>query len=93
MAVKKEKALPAGRQAIGEIVHFFDKIKVAVVRANSPIKIGDKIRIVGGEGTDFEQEVKSMQIEHEEVKTAKKGAEFGMKVSEKVREGYKVFKA
>lgn len=86
MAAKKEQ------KPIGEIVHFFDKIEVAVVRALSPMKVGDKIRIVGGEDTDFEQEIKSMQIDHEEVKSAKKGAEFGTKINEKVRDGYKVFK-
>ena len=48
--------------------------------------------IVGGQETDFEQEVKSMQIEHEEVKAAKKGDSVGMNVKEKVHEGYKVYK-
>jgi putative protease len=56
------------------------------------LKVGEKIRIVGGKETDFDQKVSSMQIDHKEVKTAKKGSSVGMKVDEKVHEGYKVFK-
>lgn len=77
---------------IGKISHYFSNIEVAVIDLSSPLKMGDKIRVVGGEATDFEQEVGSMQIEHEQVKSAKKGDSVGMKVSEKVHEGYKVFK-
>ena len=86
------KTLPAGRQAIGKITHYFSNIGVAVIDLSSTLKVGDTIRIVGGEETDFEQEVKSMQIDHKEVKIAKKGDSMGMKVDEKVHEGYKVFK-
>jgi len=77
---------------IGKITHYFSNIGVAVIDLVSPLKVGDTIRIVGGEETDFEQEVKSMQIDHKEVKTAKKGDSMGMKMDEKVHEGYKVFK-
>ena len=52
-----------------------------------------KVQIKGGEETDFVQTVSSMQIQHEKVEKAKKGDEVGMKVKEKVRKGYKVFKA
>ncbi len=77
---------------LGEITHYFDNIGVAVIKFSEGAKVGDKIRIVGGENTDFEQEIKSMQVEHENVEKAKKGDEVGMKVKEKVREGYKVYK-
>jgi len=88
---KEKTCLPAGRQ-IGEIVHFFSKIKVAVIKLSAPLKVGDIIHIVGGEDTDFEQPVKSMQVDHEKIEKAKKGQEVGLKVKKKVREGYKVFK-
>ena len=78
---------------IGEVVHYFDKIQVAVIKVNSSLKVGDQIRIVGGQETDFTQDVESMQVEHKSIKRAKKGDEVGLKVTEKVREGYKVFKA
>lgn len=77
---------------IGKITHYFSEIKVAVIKLSSPIKEGDEIRITGGENTDFNQVVKSMQVEHEKVKTAKKGKIVGLKVSKKVRDGYKVYK-
>lgn len=77
---------------IGEITHYFSNIQVAVIKLVAPLKVGEKIRIAGGEETDFEQEVESMQIDHKEVKSGKKGNAIGMKVDEKVREGYKVYK-
>ena len=64
---------------IGKITHYFSNIEVAVIDLTAPLKMGDTIRIVGGQETDFEQEVASMQIEHEEVKSAKKGDSVGMK--------------
>ncbi len=89
---KEEKALPAGRQAIGKITHYFSNIGVAVIDLSGVLEEGDNIRITGGENTDFEQEVDSMQVDHKEVKTAKKGDSVGLKVKEKVREGYSVYK-
>jgi putative protease len=82
----------AKEKLIGKITHYFSNIGVAVVDLSSALKEGDTIRIIGGENTDFTQEVGSMQIEHEKVKSAKKGDSVGMKVGEKVHEGYKVYK-
>ena len=76
---------------IGTVSNFFDHVKVAAVKLEAPLKVGDALRFVGGE-TDFEQPVKSMQIQHEKVEKAKKGDEIGIKVKEKVRKGYRVFK-
>ena len=75
---------------IGQVSHFFDKINVAVIKLVKSLKVGDKIRIAGGT-TDFTQPVKSMQVEHESIKSAKKGDEIGMKVKEKVRVHDKVY--
>ena len=77
---------------IGKITHYFSNIEVAVINLTAPIKKGDVIRIVGGKETDFEQKVGSMQIDHKEVKLAKKGDSVGTKIDEKVHEGYKVYK-
>jgi putative protease len=76
---------------IGKVVHYFDNISVAVIALDATLKVGDKIRIEGGE-TNFEQEVASMQIDREPMDKAKKGQEVGMKVEQKVRDGYRVFK-
>ncbi len=77
---------------VGKVAHFFSKIKVAVIDLNAPISVGDKIRIMGPT-TDFEQTVESMQIEHENVETAKAGQSIGLRVKEYVREKDIVYKA
>ncbi len=76
---------------IGRVAHYFGKIGVAVVELSDKLKVGETIRIVGGE-TDFNQTVESMEIEHEKVQEAKAGDSVGLKVSQKVKEGYKVYK-
>jgi len=78
-------------QEVGKISHFFSKISVAVVDLTATLSVGDRIRIQGPT-TDFEQTVESMQIEHENVKTAKKGQSIGLQVKERVREKDTVYK-
>ncbi len=77
---------------IGKVNHYFSNIGVAVVDLSAPLSQGDEIRIVGGAETDFTQRVDSMQVDHKAVDKAKKGDSVGLKVSEKVREGYQVYK-
>jgi len=86
-----EKVLPKEGKLIGKISHYFSNIEVGVIDLDDKLKVGDNIRIVGGE-TDFNQAVDSMEIEREKVSEAKKGDSVGFKVSQKVREGYKVYK-
>ena len=83
----------AEKKPIGIVSNYFDKVGVAAIKLSAALKSGDKIQIKGGEETDFEQKVGSMQIQHEKVDKAKKGDEVGLKVDDKVRKGYKVYKA
>lgn len=76
---------------IGKITHYFGKIGVAVIELEDALKVGDTIRIVGGE-TDFTQTIDSMEVEHKKLEEAKSGDSVGVKVSQKVREDYKVYK-
>ena len=76
---------------IGKVIHYFGKVGVAVIKLEDTLKVGDSIRIVGGE-TDLNQIVDSMEIEHQKVNEAKAGQSVGLKVAQKVREGYKVYK-
>ena len=76
---------------IGVVSNYFDHVKAAAIKLKAPLKVGDELHIVGGD-VDFEQPVKSMQINREPVEKAKKGDEIGIKVKKKVRKGYKVFK-
>jgi len=75
---------------IGIITHFYGNINVAVLKLEGTLKVGDEIHIVG-HGADFTQTVGSMQVEHEQIKKAKKGDDVGMKVDEKVKPGTEVF--
>ena len=86
--VKKAK----GPKAIGRVTHWFGKINVAVIKLLVPFKVGDYIHIKGAHA-DFVQRIDSMQINHKYVEKAGKGAEIGLKVKQKVREDYLVFKA
>jgi putative protease len=79
------------KKLIGKISHFYPKISVAVVDLEDTIRVGDKISIERETGT-FEQVVDSMQIEHKNINEAKKGQSIGLKISDKTREGAKVFK-
>ncbi|HVN95264.1 MAG TPA: hypothetical protein VMT62_02450 [Syntrophorhabdaceae bacterium] len=72
--------------AIGKVVGYFAKIGVAAIQVtDKELKVGDRIKIKG-HVTDFEQEVESMQAEHENVDKAEAGSDVGIKVKEKVRE-------
>lgn len=77
---------------IGKVTHYFDKIEVMVIELMESLKSGDTIRIIGGESTDFEQKVNSMEVEHKKINQGKKGESVGLEAKEKVREGYKVYK-
>lgn len=76
---------------IGKVIHYFSKIGVAIIEISDVLKAGETIRIVGGE-IDFNQQVESMEVNHQKVQEAKTGDSVGLKVSQKVREGYKVYK-
>ena len=87
----EEKKEEKKEELIGKITHYFGKIEVGIIELSKPLVVGDTIHIKGGE-TDFEQEVKSMQIEHKDIEKAKKGDVIGFKVEDKVREGNEVYK-
>lgn len=79
-------------EEIGKVTHYFTKISVGVIKIEKgTLSVDDKIHIKGAT-TDFEQNVTSMQIEHEPVKKAKKGQSIGLKVEQSVKENDKVYK-
>lgn len=77
---------------IGEITHFFSHLSVAVMKTRGLLSVGDTIKVKGAT-TDFDQVIESLQVDHMQVTTAKKGALVGLKVKSRVREGDLVFKA
>jgi len=78
-------------ERIGEIVHYYHKIAVAVIKLIRPLHDGDKIHFLGAH-TDFLQEIRSMQIEHNAVDEAKAGDEVAVKVDRRVRRGDAAFR-
>jgi len=76
---------------IGNVTDFFARPVVAAVELTGELKVGDKIRI-RGHTTDLELVVASMQIHNQDVAAAKAGDAVGLKVTDKVRHGDKVFK-
>lgn len=77
---------------VGKVSHYYDRIGVAVVELSAGLKVGDKIKFVRGGEDLFEQEVESIQIDHEKLKSAKKGQGVGMKTDEPVKAGAEVYK-
>jgi len=75
---------------IGEVTHFFDRISVAVVKLTSPLKVGEKVHFLG-HGSDFMQEITSMQIEHESIQAARSGDEVAVKVTKPVKPNTAVY--
>lgn len=77
---------------VGKVTHFYDKIGVAVISLDSDLGVGDRIKFVRGGEDLFEQDVSSMQVEHEKIDKAKKGDTVGMKTDQPVKDGADVFK-
>jgi len=82
----------ADKKPLGKIVHYFDKAMVAVIKLDGGLKVGDEVKFVRGD-EEFTQTIESMQIEHETIKSAKKGQEVAVKVSQPAKAGTLVYKA
>lgn len=79
-------------QEIGYVSKYFGQISIAAIEITAgKLSVGDTIHIKGYT-TDLNVEVNSMQIEHEAVKSVKKGDSVGVKVTDKARRKDKVFK-
>ncbi|UCG55440.1 MAG: translation elongation factor-like protein [Dehalococcoidia bacterium] len=76
---------------IGKVSDFFAHPVVAGIELTAGVKVGDRIHIMG-HTTDIELTVDSMQINNASVTAAKAGDAIGIKVSDRVRRGDKVYK-
>ncbi len=77
---------------IGKVIHYYDKIGVAIIEISGGLKVGDQVKFVKGED-ELEQTIDSMQVEKAAVDSAKKGDVIGVKVDSPVKEGAMVQKA
>ena len=84
--IKKEKK-------VGKITHYFGKIKVGVIKLSDTLSVGDEIIIKTKKEERFKQKVSSMEIDGKKIKKAKKGQSIGLKLKDRVREDYLVFKS
>jgi putative protease len=91
-AKKSPEKKPKEEKPLGEVTHFYSHLSVAVIKVLAPLSVGDTVKIKGAT-TNFEQAIGSMQVEHAQVQTAKKGMLIGMKVDKKVREGDLIYKS
>jgi translation elongation factor EF-Tu-like GTPase len=78
-------------ELIGAVMDFFARPVVAGIDLMGTLKTGDSIHIVG-HTTDMQLTVESMQINNVNVNEAKSGDSIGIKVSDRVRRGDKVYK-
>ncbi len=76
---------------VGDVVHYYNRIGVAVLQLVEPICVGDMLQILGY-STDFQQQVTSLQIEHQPVHEAFPGQDVAMKVGQRVRRHDKVYR-
>lgn len=76
---------------IGKVVHFYDKLGVAIIDlVDGGLKVGDEIKFKRGD-EEFNQKIDSLQIEHENVDSVKKGDSFGVKVDKPTKVGTQVY--
>ncbi|MBI2635044.1 MAG: hypothetical protein HYW79_00665 [Parcubacteria group bacterium] len=75
---------------IGKITHYYGNIGVAIIELSGKLAVGDKVKFVHGD-KEVEQTVSSMQMEHKDIDSAKKGDIVGIKVDEKIGDGFEVF--
>ena len=79
------------KDVIGKVTHYYDKIGVAVIKLQKVLKVGDKVKFTKG-NMSFEQTVESMQLEHKQVSSGKKGDEIAVKVNQVAKDGTVVSK-
>lgn len=98
--VTAKPALPAGRRnkaisnasaavmqrLIGKVVHYYDRIGVAIIDLKEPLHVGDMVMLKKGDRI-MPQRIDSIEIEHASVPAAKAGDIVGVKVDNAVHEG------
>ena len=79
------------KDLVGKVIHYYDKIGVAVVKLEKILKVEDKVKFTKGD-MSFEQTIESMQLEHKPVTLGKKGKEVAIKVDQVVKSGTAIYK-
>ena len=80
------------KKDIGQVVNYYNKVKVAELRIWDDLKIGDKIMIQGETTGSVTHTIDSMQIEGKDVKEVSKNSNVGVLLPYKVRKNDYVYK-
>lgn len=91
MTAQRRQAISAASAAvmqhlIGKVVHYYDRIGVAIIDLKEPLRVGDMVMLKKGDRI-MPQRIESIQIDHASVPTAKAGDVVGVKVDNEVHEG------
>lgn len=80
------------KKDIGQVVNYYNKVKVAELRIWDDLNIGDKIMIQGETTGSVTHTIDSMQIEGKDVKEVSKNSNVGVLLPYKVRKNDYVYK-
>ena len=72
------------KDLVGTVIHYYDKIGVAVVKLEKTLKAEDKVKFTKGD-TSFEQTIESMQLDHKPVTSGKKGEEVADRIDTELK--------
>lgn len=78
------------KDLVGKVIHYYDRLGVAVVKLEKTLKAGDEVKLVKGDES-FNQTIESMQLEHAPVNEGKAGSEVAIKVNQKAKDGTLVY--
>jgi U32 family peptidase len=77
----------------GKVTNYYNKLKVALVELQSAdIQIGDQLNIIGNKTGLLQFKAERLEINHKQVKKAKKGSIVAIKVEKQVRPNDKLYK-
>ncbi|MBA2858435.1 putative protease [Methanococcus maripaludis] len=76
---------------VGKVVNYFKKVGVAEITLIDDLNVEDSVLIIGPTTGCVEEKIESMQVEGENITTAKKGQNVGIKLENLVRENDKVY--
>ncbi len=78
--------------AVGIVKNYYPKVSAAKVYLNhTSLSVGDEV-IIEGATTFLRQKIKSMEVEHKKIDSAKKGDTVAILVDKKVRKGDEIYK-
>ncbi|MBR0058274.1 MAG: U32 family peptidase [Methanobrevibacter sp.] len=80
------------KKDIGQVVNYYNKVKVAELRIWDDLKIGDKIMVQGETTGSVTHTIDSMQIEGKDIKEVSKNSNVGVLLPYKVRKNDYVYK-